>query len=389
MKRLSQLPALLAITLLLSGCDLISAEVEKTMNGVVPHLDYAIAPEAQHLHQRLIIGDWHADTTLWERDIAERGDTGHGDLVRYLEGNVALQMFTTVTKSPAGQNYHHNSADAFDNITALAIAQGWPMRSWNNLTQRALYQADKLQQLANQQPQRFMLVRNQRELQQLLDKREQGQTILGGLIGTEGSHALERDLANIQLLYDAGFRMMSLQHFFDNQLGGSLHGRSNTGLSEFGRQAIREMERLGIMIDVSHSSEQVVQDVLELTDTPLIVSHTGLQGHCNSERNISDKLMHRIAEGGGIIGIGYWDAAVCEVTPRSIVKAISYGIDLLGLEHISLGSDFDGAVVTPFDASELAVLTDEMMKAGYSTEAIQAVMGGNMVRFLQQQLPNH
>jgi microsomal dipeptidase-like Zn-dependent dipeptidase len=389
MKWLSQLPALLAISLLLSGCDLISAEVEKTMNGVVPHLDYAIAPEAQHLHQRLIIGDWHADTTLWERDIAERGDTGHGDLVRYLEGNVALQMFTTVTKSPAGQNYHHNSADAFDNITALAIAQGWPMRSWNNLTQRALYQADKLQQLANQQPQRFMLVRNQRELQQLLDKREQGQTILGGLVGTEGSHALEGDLANIQLLYDAGFRMMSLQHFFDNQLGGSLHGRSNTGLSEFGRQAIREMERLGIMIDVSHSSEQVVQDVLELTDTPLIVSHTGLQGHCNSERNISDKLMHRIAEGGGIIGIGYWDAAVCEVTPRSIVKAISYGIDLLGLEHISLGSDFDGAVVTPFDASELAVLTDEMMKAGYSTEAIQAVMGGNMVRFLQQQLPNH
>ncbi|MEL7401740.1 MAG: membrane dipeptidase, partial [Pseudomonadota bacterium] len=300
MKRLSQLPLLLAITILLSGCDLISAEVEKTMNGVVPHLNYAIAPEAQHLHQRLIIGDWHADTTLWERDIAERGDTGHGDLVRYLEGNVALQMFTTVTKSPAGQNYHNNSADAFDNITALAIAQGWPMRSWNNLTQRALYQADKLQQLANQQPERFMLVRNQRELQQLLNKREQGQTILGGLIGTEGSHALEGDLANIQLLYDAGFRMMSLQHFFDNQLGGSLHGNSGTGLSEFGRQAIREMERLGILIDVSHSSEQVVQDVLELTDTPLIVSHTGLQGHCNSERNISDKLMHRIAEGGGI-----------------------------------------------------------------------------------------
>jgi len=387
MKRLSQLPALLAITLFLSGCDLISAEVEKTMNGVVPHLDYAIAPEAQHLHQRLIIGDWHADTTLWERDIAEHGDTGHGDLLRYLEGNVALQMFTTVTKSPSGQNYHHNSADAFDNITALAIAQGWPISSWNNLTQRALYQASKLHDLASTHPEQFMLVRNQHELQQLLNKREQGQTILGGLIGTEGSHALEGDLANIQVLYDAGFRMMSLQHFFDNQLGGSLHGNSGAGLSEFGRQAIREMERLGIMIDVSHSSEQVVQDVLELTDTPLIVSHTGLHGHCNSERNISDELMHRIAESGGIIGIGYWDAAVCEVTPKSIVKAISYGIDLLGLEHISLGSDFDGAVVTPFDASELAVLTHEMMKAGYNTETIQAVMGGNMVRFLQQHLP--
>ena len=379
----------LATSVLLSGCDLISSEVEKQQNGVISHLPFVIAPEAQHLHDRLIIGDWHADTTLWERDISQRGETGHGDLVRYFEGNVALQMFTTVTKSPSGQNYQSNSNDSFDNITALAIAQGWPVNSWQNLTERALYQASKLHQLAEQQPEQFMLVRNQQELQRLLDKREQGQKILGGLIGTEGSHALEGDLTNIERLYQAGFRMMSLHHFFDNRLGGSLHGTSNTGLTEFGAQAIREMERLGIMIDVSHSSPQVVEDVLALSQTPLIVSHTGLHGHCSTHRNISDELMHRIAEGGGIIGIGFWDAAVCDASPKGIVKTISYGIDLLGVEHIALGSDFDGAVVTPFDASELAVLTHEMLKAGFSSDDIRAVMGGNMVRFLQQHLPEN
>lgn len=387
MKRLSLVVAVLAFIALLNSCELISAEVEKTMNKVLPHGRYALSADAKHLHQQLLVADWHADTTLWQRDLSKRGNTGHGDLVRYLEGNVALQMFTTVTKSPSGQNYHHNSADAFDNITALAIAQGWPVRSWHNLTERALYQASRLHDLASDHPDQFMLVRNQQELASLLSKKKNGQKILGGLIGSEGSHALEGDLANIQRLYDAGFRMMSLQHFFDNKLGGSLHGNSGAGLSEFGRQAIREMDRLGIMIDVSHSSEQVVSDVLTLTATPLIVSHTGLQGHCPNQRNISDELMIRIAAGGGIIGIGYWHAAVCDISPKSIVKAISYGIDLLGVEHISLGSDFDGAVTTAFDAAELAVLTHEMLKAGYSADDIRAVMGGNMVRFLQQHLP--
>lgn len=378
---------LLSTSWLLSGCEFISSQIEQKQNGVTAHAPYTISSEAKKLHSHLIIGDWHADTTLWQRDLNDRHNRGHGDLPRYLEGNVALQMFTTVTKSPAGQNYQSNSEDAFDNITALAIAQGWPINSWQNLTQRALYQASKLHELAEDNPEQFMLVRNQQELKTLLQKKENGVKILGGLIGSEGSHALEGDLDNIQKLYDAGFRMMSLQHFFDNKLGGSLHGNSNAGLTEFGKQAIQEMDRLGIMIDVSHSSPQVVEDVLALTDSPLIVSHTGLYGHCPTHRNISDKLMTRIAEGGGIIGIGYWDAAVCTVTPKSIVKAISYGIDLLGVEHIALGSDFDGAVTTPFDASELAVLTDEMLKAGYSVEDIRAVMGGNMVWFLQKHLP--
>ena len=122
--------------------------------------------------------------------------------------------------------------------------------------------------------------------------------MVAALLGTEGSHALDGDLPNIQRLYDAGLRMMSLQHFFDNKLGGSLHGESNAGLTEFGRQAVLKMDALGIMIDVSHSSPQVVDDVLNLIDSPLIVSHTGFKGHCDRKRNISDALIARITERG-------------------------------------------------------------------------------------------
>ena len=130
--------------------------------------------------------------------------------------------------------------------------------------------------------------------------------------------------------------MMSLQHFFDNKLGGSLHGISGGGLTEFGEDAINEMLRLDIIIDVSHSSENVVKDVLEISDQPIVVSHTGFNGYCESPRNISDSLMQKIAESGGLIGVGFWDGAICDNTPKSVAKAIVYGIQLVGSDHVSL-----------------------------------------------------
>jgi microsomal dipeptidase-like Zn-dependent dipeptidase len=231
------------------------------------------------------------------------------------------------------------------------------------------------------------LILSANDLEALLSRRAQGEAVVGGILGTEGSHALDGKLANIDTLYDAGFRMMSLQHFFDNKLGGSLHGESGAGLTEFGRQAVDKMLARGIMIDVSHSAPRVVEDVLARSDAPLIVSHTGFYGHCQSPRNISDELMQKIAEAGGIIGVGYWDGAVCEATPQSIVRAIRYGIDLVGENHVALGSDYDGSISAPFDTSELIILTDEMLKARFSEAEIRKVMGENMMRFLRDNLP--
>ena len=363
------------------------AILDEERNVVVEHQAYEISDQAQQLHSSLLIGDWHADSLLWMRNLSEQYDYGHLDFPRMQQGNMALQMFTTVTKSPSGQNYERNSSDASDNITLLAMAQRWPTATWTSLAERALFQADKLYKLAARDPDNLMLIRSRIELAEFLERRLSNPTLIGGLLGTEGSHALDGDLANIQRLYNRGFRMMSLQHFFDNKLGGSLHGTSGAGLTQFGRDAVTEMLRLGIILDVSHSSEQVVVDTLAISDKPLIVSHTGFQGHCDSPRNISDGLMEQIAAAGGLIAVGFWDGAICGNSPATVAEAIVYGISLLGEDHVALGSDFDGTVTTSFDGSEMAVITQALLQANLSEQQIRKVMGENMLVYLQTYLP--
>jgi microsomal dipeptidase-like Zn-dependent dipeptidase len=234
-----------------------------------------------------------------------------------------------------------------------------------------------------------MLIESKQDLGIFLLNRSSNPTLVGGLIGTEGSHALDGDLDNIKNLYNNGFRMMSLHHFFDNKLGGSLHGTSGDGLTKFGQQAITKMLQLNIIIDVSHSSENVVRDVLEISNKPIVISHTGFNGHCKSPRNISDNLMVEIAKQGGLIAVGFWDAAVCDNTPRSVAEAIIYGVGLIGADHVALGSDFDGTVTPAFDTSELVAITHELLELGMNEREIHKVMGGNMLTFLQEHLPTN
>lgn len=364
------------------------AMVDERMNPVSKHAPFKVSDEAKKLHQTLVIGDWHADTLLWSRNIKKRHSYGHIDLPRLQAGNVSLQMFTTVTKSPSGLNYDQNSAASSDDITKLAIAQRWPIKTWSSLTERALYQARKLHDFEKDKPDDLMIIKSKADLANFHNRRKANQKLIGGLIGTEGSHALDGKLENLQVLFDAGFRMMSLQHFFDNKLGASLHGVSQKGLTQFGRDVINNMDQLNIILDVSHSSEQVVSDVLRVYKKPIVVSHTGFKGHCDTARNISDTLMKKIADNGGLIAVGYWHGAICGNRPKDVVSAIKYGISLVGEDHISLGSDYDGTVTTGFDTSELVALTDELLKAGFSDVQIRKVMGGNMQQFLANYLPD-
>ena len=378
---------LFIVILVASALMLLPKMLDKSMNPVSEHEPFVVSEEAQALHNTLIVGDWHADSALWNRDLKKTYDYGHADIPRLQAGNVALQMFTTVTKSPSGQNYDSNETGANDNITALAIVQRWPIKTWSSLFERAMYQANKIKDLEKRDPENFMLIESQYDLGIFLLKRVNNPKMVGGLIGTEGSHALDGNIENIERLYENSFRMMSLQHFFDNKLGGSLHGTSGAGLTEFGKQAIDEMQRLGIIIDVSHSSENVVKDFLSLSNQPLVISHTGFNGYCESPRNISDSLMVEIAEKGGLIGVGFWDAAVCDNTPRSVAEAIIYGISLIGADHVALGSDFDGTITPGFDTSELVAITHELLELGLGKEEIRKVMGENMLSFLQENLP--
>ncbi|MDA9136920.1 dipeptidase [Pelagibacterales bacterium] len=361
--------------------------VDKNMNPVSDHPAFDVSEEALKLHKTLFIGDWHADSHLWNRDLSKRYKRGHVDIPRLQEGNVALQMFTTVTKSPRGQNYEKNETSASDNITSLAVIQRWPIKTWTSLAERAIFQANKVHKLATNDVDNFMLIKSQADLNNFIQKRSSNKSFVGGLIGTEGSHALDGDLENVTRLYDEGFRMMSLHHFFDNRLGGSLHGISGQGLTNFGEQVVLEIEKLDIILDVSHSSENVVKDVLKISNRPIVVSHTGFYGHCPSPRNINDNLMEDIARKGGLIAIGYWDAAVCDNTPKSVAEAIHYGIKLVGAGHVALGSDFDGTINPGFDTAELVAITHELLELGIDDNSIRLVMGENMLNFLQENLP--
>ena len=130
--------------------------LDKGQNLVVEHQPYKISPQAQALHSSLLVGDWHADSLLWMRNLSEEYDYGHLDFPRMQQGNLGLQMFTTVTKSPSGQNYELNQTDASDNITLLAMMQRWPTATWSSLAERALFQADKLHHLAAHDPDNLM-----------------------------------------------------------------------------------------------------------------------------------------------------------------------------------------------------------------------------------------
>ncbi|MBT8113753.1 MAG: dipeptidase [Arenicella sp.] len=387
MKKILYGVGLLLIAGLVIGLAIGPRLLEQSMNVVDDTGPFSVTEEARQLHQSMIVADWHADSALWQRDLAEQSDYGHVDIPRLQQGNVALQMFTSVTKSPRGQNYERNESDASDNITTLALLQRWPVDTWTSLTARAVFQAEKIQRLAETDNDNFRLIKTKRDLADFVRARQSNQRLVGGLIGTEGSHALDGKLENIQLLFDEGLRMMGLQHFFDNKLGGSLHGTSQAGLTEFGRQALAQMQQLNIIVDLAHSSEQVVEDVLALSDRPLVVSHTGFKGHCDTPRNIRDDLMRAIADGGGLIAIGYWDGAVCGTHPEKIAEAIRYGIALVGAEHVALGSDYDGTVTTSFDTSGLVAITQALLDANVSEQDIRAVMGGNTLRFLAANLP--
>ncbi|MBY0421232.1 MAG: membrane dipeptidase, partial [Parvularculaceae bacterium] len=291
------------------------------------------------------LADLHADSLLWDRDLLRRRSRGHVDAVRLRDGGYRVQVFSAVTKVPKGLNYARNSASS-DMLTPLLIAQRWPISTWTSVRARALHQALRLQRFERRSKGAVAVVRSRESLDAAL-----ANGALAVVLATEGAHPLEGKIENLAVLKAAGYRIIGLHHFFDNELGGSLHGESRAGLTNFGRAVVRDAEARSLIIDIAHSSERSAKDVLAIATRPVVVSHTGLRGACDSPRNISDDLMRAVAVKGGLIGVGFWDGAVCKPTPQSIAESIVYAVALVGADHVALGSDFDGATTTPFDAS--------------------------------------
>jgi microsomal dipeptidase-like Zn-dependent dipeptidase len=342
----------------------------------------AVSERAQALHATLTIVDLHSDTLLWKRNILDRADRGHMDLPRLEDGNVALQILASTTKSPKGQNYDANSGDT-DNITSLVIAQLQPVRTWNSLLERSLWHAEKLHRAVAGSGGKLRAVATPAGLDALLAARKGKPLTTGAMLSVEGLHVLEGKPANLDKLYAAGFRMAGLTHFFDNDLAGSMHGLKKGGLTPLGRQVVTAMEAKGMVVDIAHCSNACVADILKMARRPVVSSHGGVQATCKVNRNLSDEQIKGVAATGGLIGIGYWDAAICDTSPASIAKAMKHVRDLVGIEHVALGSDYDGATTVRFDTSKLVQVTQALIDAGFSDEEIRAAMGGNAVRVLR------
>lgn len=339
------------------------------------------------LHRDLDVVDLHADSLLWGRDLLRRGDRGQVDVPRLIEGNVAIQVLAASTKTPRHLNIERND-DTSDDVLALAIASGWPPSTWRSLLARALFLAGRAHALERRSDGAFRVIETVGDLRRHLAARDTDRVRTAGLLAIEGAHALEGDPANVDVVADAGFRMMSPSHFFDTAFGGSAHGIEKGGLTGAGGEMVRRMETRGMLVDVAHASAATIDDILAMATRPVVASHTGVRGTADNARNLSDTHLRGIAGTGGVVGIGFWSTATGGDDVASIARAIAYAVDVAGVDHVGLGSDFDGAVTVPIDATGMVTITDALLDLGFDEGAVAKVMGGNAIRVLAEVLPS-
>ncbi len=333
------------------------------------------------------VADLHCDALLWDRDLLSRHNHGHVDVPRMQQANMAFQVFTIVSKTPRGINIERND-DKTDNVAILSFGQLQPMENWFSVKKRALWQAHQLHHFAEKSDKQFRVVSNQKELFQFIEDRRQNRQLTAGMLGIEGAHCLENSLSSLDEFYKAGIRYIGITHFFDNEWAGSAHGINKSGLTEQGKALIRKMDSLHIVIDLAHASANTIDDIFATTSSTVIVSHTGVKGVCDNQRNLSDKHLLEIGKRNGLVGIGLWETAVCGTDAAATAKNIRYVADKIGVDRVALGSDFDGAIRTHFDVTGLPLIILALEKEGFTRSEIEKIMGGNIRDFFLKNLPS-
>jgi len=361
-------------------------KIDRSMNTVV-HVANA-ADKVSWYDSIPFIADLHCDALLWDRDLLKRHDHGHVDLPRMQEANEAFQVFTIVSKTPRNQNYDKNTGET-DQIALLSFAQLKSPADWFSIKSRALHQCEQLAEFAAESGGAFRLITNKKEMTQFIEDRKTNRSLTAGMLGLEGAHCLEGDINNLDVFYKAGVRYIGPTHFFDNEWAGSAHGVDKAGLTDKGRELIKKMNDLHIIIDIAHASPKTVQDIFDLTSGPLILSHGGVKGTCDNIRNLSDAQIIEVGKRNGLIGIGLWDMAVCGTDAQATAKAIKYVADKIGVDKVALGSDFDGAVMSSYDINGFPVIVNELVKKGFNRADIEKIMGGNVRDFMLANLPQN
>lgn len=319
---------------------------------------------AKELHSTSIVVDGHVDTVLdlvaGRRSLGERSRYGQADLPRLLEGGVKVQIFAHFIEPP----YKPDRAlprclellDAFYREAELNIA---------NMTVVTDYA-------------------------QIMETVNAGK--LAALIGIEGGEALTGRLEVLRMLYRLGVRVIGLTWNERNDIADGIDVYPSAGgLTKFGRKVIREMNRLGMIIDVSHLAEPGFWDVLAETEHPVVASHSNARAICDHLRNLSDEQIKGLAANGGVLGINFCPAFVDSrrATIDRVIDHIDHVLDLVGDDHIGIGSDFDGIGDAPEgleDVSRLPCLTEKLLQRGYKEKTIKKILGENFMRVFQEVL---
>lgn len=318
----------------------------------------------KELHFSSLVVDTHCDTIL--RVIRSKGayrlreahTEGHVDIPRLRQGGVGLQFFA-----------------------AYIEPQYKPDRS----IKRVLQLLDCFYEELADNPDSLHLVLSVADLAEA--KR---QNKIGALISIEGGEALEGDLSVLRMLHRLGVRSIGLTWNERNLIAeGVGECRSKGGLTDFGVAAIKEMNRLGIIVDVSHLSEPGFWDVIDVSDKPIIASHSNAKSLCNHVRNLTDDQIKALAKNGGVMGLNMCDEFLHSNEPATIehvMDHIAHVFSLVGSKHIGIGADLDGITRPPIgleDVSKFPALTEAMLRRGYSEEQVRDVLGENYLRVLK------
>jgi len=368
------------------------------------------ADPALQLHRAAIVIDTHSDTTPWFRDpdyaFDERHSEGHMDLPRMREGGLDAQFWVIYMGKREGDG--------------LAIRE-------------ALQRIDAVYEMVRRYSDQTELARSAADLRRIVAAGK-----IASLMGVEGGHIIENDLAALRTYYRLGVRYMSLTHSFHIGWADSsgigqplepLHG----GLTEFGEQVVREMNRLGMMVDVSHVSDESFEDVIRVSQAPVIASHSSARAIADHPRNMSDEMLRALADNGGVAMINFYPAYIdleanararqhsAELKPKTQEIRERYGDDLLGRmranrtlrrehpwpqtsmevllnhfdhaiavagpDHVGIGADWDGVPSMPAgmeDVSRLPTLTRGLLERGHSPETVRKVLGENLLRVMAE-----
>ncbi|MGB9596064.1 MAG: dipeptidase [Candidatus Poribacteria bacterium] len=325
------------------------------------------------IHKAIIVCDAHCDTVdrliKDKTDLGIRSKNGHIDIPRLIEGGVDVQVFASYVGGPKKpKGYYFNLAKRKINILRTQFAKN----------SKSISLALKIS-----------------DIQKARDKK------ISAILAVEGGQSIENDINNLRIFYDLGVRIMTLTWKSTDWADASQQPIRHNGLTDLGKTVVKEMNKLKMIIDVSHSADKTVLDVLKVSNDPIIASHSCAKALCDHPRNLNDKLIKDIANAGGVICVNFYPLFLDQkfktdteknLKPKlpsymKIIDHIDHIVQIGGINCVGLGSDFDGIDSVPNgleDVTKMPRITSALLERGYLQEEVSQIMGGNFLRIFGQ-----